>query len=321
MLHHGDCLDIMPTLEADSVALIYADPPFATGRNYVGTAGAFTDTWLSMDAYLDHMRARLVAMRRVLSPAGSIYLHCDDTACHRLRCLMDDVFGIAAYRNTVIWKRSVANFGKSTFSRIADHILVYASNNATFNPLYRKHTQKYLDAKFRFDDGDGRGKYRLNGLNDTRETGHFYEWRGFPSPPKGYVCSEKTMARLHDDNRLVYPFLPNGDLDTSKRIQQKLYLSDSKGRPVSNVWDDINVLNAVSRERTGYPTQKPLALLERIVAASSNPGDMVFDPFMGSGTTLVAAKRLGRRFAGCDVSADAVKVAEARLADATERLV
>ena len=318
MLHQGDCLDILPTLEAESVALIYADPPFNSGRNYAGKAGQFTDTWDSMDAYLDFMRARLVEMRRVLS--GSIYFHCDDSACHRLRCLMDDVFGEAAYRNTVIWVRSGSRGKVSrTFGRLADFILVYAMPKATFNPQYKSHL-KASAAHFRHDDKDGKGPYRWNSVDKPDHLGYRYDFMGYPCPRKGYVAPLETMEKWHREGRLVLRKKSDGSLDHSKPIHRKFYLSESKGAEVGNVWGDISRVYAKAHENVNYPTQKPLALLERIVEASSVPGDLVFDPFMGSGTALVAAKKMGRRFGGCDVSADAIRVATERLADADDLL-
>lgn len=310
MLHHGDCLEVLPTLDAGCVALIYADPPFASGRNYVGTAGAFTDTWLSMDAYLDYMRERLVAMRRVLSPTGSIYLHCDDTACHRLRCVMDDVFGASAFKSQIAWKRANPK-GNATrmFGRIVDTILLYARPEAVYNPQYVPLSPASVEA-YSHNDHDGKGPYQRISLS-AYDGAQMYEWKGWSPPKAGWKYDIETMQALHDDGRIYYPQHRDGTPDHGRTIRLKHYLSSSKGSPVGNLWSDIE--RAGEGERVDYPTQKPLALLERIVAASSAVGDLVFDPFMGSGTTLVAAKRLGRRFGGCDVSADAITAATARL--------
>ena len=303
MIEQGDCLDVLPGLPDESVDLIYADPPFNSGRDYSGKAGAFSDTFASMADYIDWIRPRLAEMWRVCG--GSLYLHCDDSACHRLRCLLDDVCGESAYRNTVIWIRSGPRGRVSrTFSRVADHLLVYARPKATFNPEYGPHSKKGAK-EFRHDDGDGKGAYKWASVAKPDHLGYRYDWNGYPTPRNGYVCPRETMDRWHADGLLV--------LREGQPIRRKCYLSDSNGAEIGNVWSDIGRLLAWSNENVGYPTQKPVALLERIIAASSNPGDLVLDPFCGSGTTLVAAQRLGRRFGGCDISADAVKVAKRRL--------
>ena len=335
MIECADCLDFMPSMADGSVDLVYLDPPFCSGRDYEGAAGSFTDRWSatdddaghplaqmvaetagavhgkSMQSYLIYMSVRLLEMRRVLKPAGSIWLHCDDTADAYLKTMMDAVFGHGAFRSKVAWKRTSAqNAATKAFGRVADTLLHYGPEGATFNPQHAEHDPAYVKAKYRHDDGDGRGPYRKDNLAAPTKCANTFDWKGYRAPSTGWRRDEAGMQKLEDAGRLDFP------ASKDKLIQQKRYLSETKGKPVGNVWTDIDVLNSQSKERLGYPTQKPVALLERIVGASSNEGDLVFDPFCGSGTTLVAAARLGRRAVGCDVSADAVRVARGRLADA-----
>ena len=315
MLTQGDCLDVLPTLEAGSVDLIYADPPFNSGRDYAGAAGEFRDTWPSMDTYLEFMRERLEAMARALSPRGSIYLHCDDTAAHRLRCLLDDVFGAQSYSATIIWHRSNSQSSvKHKWGRMADTIFHYARPDATFTPVWKPYSADYISAQFYRDDGDGRGPYSPRyPLRARSGNGHFYEWKGYRVPKEGWSVSIEKMRKLEADNMLWEPTTKNGKPDFASTVYRKKYLSESRGALVGNLWTDIKGMTGPHREFLDYPTQKPLALLERIVTASTNWGDLVFDPFMGSGTTLVAAARHGRRYGGCDVSADALAITRTRL--------
>ena len=313
MVVQGDCLDVMKGMEPGSVDLVYLDPPFNSGRDYAGDAGEFRDTWSSMAEYLDFIRERLVEVNRILHPeTGSVYLHCDDTAVHRLRCVMDDVFGVRKFRGNVLWKRRVnANIATKFFTKMTDHILCFGASGAVFNVQYERSDPEYIDEYFKHNDGDGRGPYSLVPLFHPVK-GYYYEWKGFRVPDKGWVCPARTMKRYDDEGLIHYP--PN----LSSLISRKQFLSDWPGKKIGNLWTDIPTLAGASDEMVGYPTQKPLALLGRIISASSAPGDMVFDPFMGSGTTLVAARRLGRRCAGCDISPDAVAVAKRRLDEATD---
>ena len=247
------------------------------------------------------MRPRLAEMWRVCG--GSLWLHCDDTAVCDLRMTLDAVCGGSAYRNMICWKRSdVKCDAKKSFGRVGDFILHYARPSATFNPQFTPLKDIYIATAYRHDDGDGRGRYRLSDLGNPRPGGYDYHYKGFAPPANGWNCPERTMQRHDREGRLHFPRAHDG------RIQFKRYLKDSNGTPVGNVWTDISHL-----QNPDYPTEKPVALLSRIVEASSNPDDLVLDPFCGSGTTLLAAKRLGRRFIGCDVSADAVALATDRL--------
>ena len=170
------------------------------------------------------------------------------------------------------------------------------------------YSDDYINATFKLDDNDGRGKYCKSPLNSPN-VGTFFTYKGHKPPKRGWRHSLETMQALDNDNRLVFPSTPNG------RLMKKRYLNEAKGMPVGNLWNDINFIANHHNESTGYPTQKPLKLLERIIKASSNEGDLVLDCFLGSGTTAVACKRLGRRFVGVDCNSKAIEIAEKRLAN------
>jgi DNA modification methylase len=272
-----------------------------------------------MMAYLVMMANRLVELHRVLKPTGSLYLHCDPTASHYLKIVLDAIFGTQNFTNEIIWKRQSAHSdAKTKFSDVADIILFFTkSNSALFNPQYTEYDQSYVSNFYRFDDKDGRGIYRLGDMaSPNPRPNMMYEWMGFPYPAKGWRYQRETMQKLHDEGRIHYPRHADGSFDTSKRPSLKRYLNEQEGSIVTNVWDDINPLHASDAERLGYPTQKPLALLERIILSSSNEGDIVLDPFCGCGTAIHAAQTLKREWIGVDVTHLAISLIEKRMRDA-----
>jgi len=236
-----------------------------------------------MMAYLAMMAARLIELRRVLKPTGSLYLHCDPTASHYLKALLDSVFGPTLFQNEIVWKRTTTHSDSKTWSRVADCIFFYTKGKGfTWNTPREPHSDEYVAAKYNHDDGDGRGRYHLdNMLSPNPRPNMTYEWRGFPSPAIGWRYSRETMAQLDAEGRIWYPRNKQGAFDTSKRPRLKRYLDEMDGGVLGTVWTDIPPINSQAQERLGYPTQKPLALLERIIAASSNEGDVVLDPFCG----------------------------------------
>jgi adenine specific DNA methylase Mod len=246
-------------------------------------------------AYLVMMTARLIELRRVLTPTGSLYLHCDPTASHYLKVILDAIFGPERFRGEVTWVRTTTHGDAKRWSPNADIILYYGKGDTvTWNPVYLPHTDAYLASKYRHQDPDGR-RYRLDNMTSPNPRPNLtYEWRGHQPPPNGWRYSRDTMQRLHDEGRIWYPD------SKSKRPQLKRYLDEQPGAVAGNVWTDISPINSRAAERLGYPTQKPLALLERIISASSNAGDVVLDPFCGCGTTVDAAQKLGRRWIGID---------------------
>jgi site-specific DNA-methyltransferase (adenine-specific) len=270
-----------------------------------------------MMAYLAMMAARLIELHRVLKPTGSLYLHCDPVASHYLKILLDSVFGIENYRNEITWKRTTTHSDSKTWSKVADILFFYTKSKAfTWHTPRDQHTEEYQADKYRHDDGDGRFYMLDNMTRPNPRPNMMYEWKGFPFPEKGWRYSRETIQRLDDEGRIWYPHTTDGQLDVSKRPRLKRYLDEMEGGVMGCVWSDISPLNSQSRERLGYPTQKPLALLERIIAASSNEGDLILDPFCGCGTAVHAAQRLNRQWIGIDITHLAISLIERRLKDA-----
>ncbi len=268
-----------------------------------------------MMAYLVMMAARLVELHRVLKPTGSIYLHCDPTASAYLRIVMDTIFGVFNFRNEIVWKRTSAHSDAKKWSPVND-ILLYYTKTDTFvwNAPYGGYDEEHVSRKYIHDDGDGRGSYTLSDMaSPNPRPNMMYDWMGFAHPKKGWRYSKETMQQLHDEGRIYYPRHEDGTLDTSRRPRLKRYLKEMSGRVTDSNWTDIFPINAMAKERMGYPTQKPLALLERIIEASSNEGDVVLDPFCGCGTTLAAAHRLNRRWIGIDITHLAIALNKYRL--------
>ena len=261
-----------------------------------------------MMAYLVMMAARLVELHRVLKPTGSLYLHCDPTASHYLKIILDTIFGPQNFRNEIIWQRTNVHSDSKTWSHVSDAIFFYTrSNSFTWNPIYLPHSEKHIESKYTGIEADGR-RYTLSDMTSPNPRPNMmYEWKGHASPPNGWRYSRETMAKLDAEGRIWYP------ADKAKRPRLKRYLDEMPGTLVSNVWTDINPINSQAAERLGYPTQKPLALLERIISASSNPGDVVLDPFCGCGTTIAAAQKLGRRWIGIDITHLSISLQKYRL--------
>lgn len=269
-----------------------------------------------MMAYLAMMSVRLIEMQRVLKPTGSLYLHCDPTASHYLKLLLDSIFGFDRFRNEIVWKRTTTHSDAKTWSRVADNILFYTKGKTfTWNTPREAYSDNYLATKYNHREADGR-RYMLDNMTSPNPRPNMmYEWKGFPFPAKGWRYSKETMAELDAAGRIWYPTNKYGDYDTNKRPRLKRYLEEMAGGVMGTIWTDIAPVNSQARERIGYPTQKPVALLERLVAASSNPGDVVLDPFCGCGTTVEAAENLGRQWIGLDVTHHAIDVIEGRLND------
>jgi len=271
-------------------------------------------------AYLIYMVQRLLYMKTILRPTGSIFLHCDQTASHYIKVMMDGIFGHDNFRNEIVWKRQSAHSdARSKFSAVSDAILFYAaSKHAKFFPQYVDHDPDYVDKFYRFDDNDGRGRYRLGDMSApkgggmaaiNRNTGlpnGWHVYKGFEPPATGWRYSPETLARLDSEGRIYFPRHKDGQLDTSRRLALKRYLDEQKGSIVTNVWTDISPVQG--GESLGYPTQKPVSLLERIIASTTEPGDIVFDPFCGCGTTVYAASKLNRKWIGCDIAILAIKL-------------
>ncbi len=282
-----------------------------------------------MMAYLTMMAQRMIELHRVLKPTGSIYLHCDPTASHYLKLLLDAVFGPEKFRNEITWKRTSAHNSAGRYGPNQDTILFYSkSPTYTWNQVYQKYDESYVERYYRHVDENGR--YRLSDLTGAgvRHGDSGEPWRGVNptevgrhwAVPRsvalqsgtGDVNSLTSQQKLDilDEMGLVY-WPPNGRVP-----QRKRYLDESNPEmPAQSIWTDIQPIGAQARERLGYPTQKPEALLERIINASSNEGDVVLDPFCGCGTATVAAERLNRRWIGIDVTHLAITLVRHRLRD------
>ena len=364
----GDNLDILRGLNSETVDLIYLDPPFNSNRNYEAPVGskaagaAFKDAWTlsdldvawagliaeeqpavanlldtagqthgkGMQSYLTMMAIRLLEMRRVLKSTGSIYLHCDQTAGHYLKVLMDAIFGAKNFWAAITWKRTSAHNDR-LFGSESDTILVYGDGVQNLDAVRVPLRDKNISSKYRYHDD--KGQYRTGDLTgagtSSGESGA--AWRGFdPSAigrhwavPKtgkyalyldtillpGYLGISGVHERLDalDETGMIH-YSSKGGMPALKR-----YLTPDAGQLPGDIWTDIDVVNAQAKERIGYPTQKPVALLERIIAASSNEGDMVLDPFCGCATACIAAERLGRKWVGIDISPKAVELVNTRL--------
>lgn len=259
----------------------------------------------SMMAYLVMMIPRLVELRRVLKPTGSIYVHCDPTASHYLKLLMDGIFGPENFRNEIVWKRFSFHADAKRFGRVSDRILYFTKSEAfQFEQVRIPFSKEYLESKFTHVDADGR-TYRLSDLNPPAGRGPVYEFHGVTKP---WRVTQEKMLKLEREGRIY---------TGSKVAQLKRYLDELDGQAVNDIWTDVAPINPQAAERLGYPTQKPEALLERIINASSNPGDIVLDAFAGCGTSTAVAQKLGRRWIGIDIAIPAIDVIVKRLEDST----
>ena len=350
-LYFGDCLEVMrQDIPSESVDLIYLDPPFNSKRLYNAFMEgaqflAFDDTWQwheaiddfdelaakpayadlmeglrrmlgegSQLAYLSYMANRLVECRRVLKPTGSIYLHCDPTMSHYLKAVMDGIFGARNFKNEIIWKRAntvKGNFGQSSkfFGPNTDTILFYSANTdfdaRVFHQPFRPYTEEAIKSYSHVEAGTGR-RYRLvsmTGPGGAAKGNPSYEVMGVT---RYWRYSKKRMQDLIRQGLVV-------QTSPGTVPRRKYYLDEGRGVAIQSLWDDISALAPTSKERRGYPTQKPLKLLERIIQANSNEGDVVLDPFCGCGTTIHAAQNLSRRWIGIDICVNACKEIERRM--------
>jgi adenine specific DNA methylase Mod len=341
-------------IKDESVDLIYLDPPFNSDANYnvlfkhgsepsQAQAEAFRDTWdwgdsasrayddvirangdvalvlsglrrwlgeNAMMAYLAMMTARFLELRRVLKPDGSIYLHCDPTAGHYLKIILDSVFGHGGWRNEIIWQRTSSHNDPKRYGRIHDSIFYFTKSDApTWNQIYEKPDKDFFDAHDFETDENGQ-RFRKRDLTAPYRGGPSgqYKWKG-RMPPKGRMWSytNENMLKLEAEGRVVYT--------RTGMPRLKIPVDQLKGLPLQDVWANPELwLNSAAKERIGYPTQKPLALLDRIIRASSNEGDVILDPFCGCGTSVEASENANRQWIGIDVTHYAVTLIERRLA-------
>jgi adenine-specific DNA-methyltransferase len=326
----GDNLLAMQALLAQGyegkINLIYIDPPFDSKADYshrmviegneftkepsVIERLAYKDTWAGgTDSYLDMLYPRLQLMKRLLAENGSIYVHVGANISAYVRILLDEVFGKENFLAEIIWKRTTAHSDSTTYGNVHDTIFYYVRSKGirVWVPQYQPYDESYIKSHYRFLDEQGR-RYRRDNLTAPRGAGPIYEWKGITRP---WRFTRENMERLEKEGRLLY---------TKKGIPEyKRYLDEMPGVPLQSVWADIPPVNSQALEDTRFDTQKPKALLARIIKASSNPGDLVADFFCGSGTTLVVAEELGRRWIGCELGKVGVQVTRSRLVKAGAR--
>jgi len=342
-------------IQSESVDLIYLDPPFNSNRSYNvlfkdesgvssdAQISAFDDSWHwgdtaqqtyeelltkapnnvasminslhqfiganQMMAYLVMMTVRLVELHRVLRPSGSLYLHCDPTASHYLKILLDMIFGVENFLNEVCWERFNFHADAKRWGRLHDVLLMYSKEHGSFlfNTQRKEYDEKYIASHFKKDET---GKmYTLdnpvaNGQGPARA---FFGTNLEPSPGTHWRFSQERIDSMTAEGLIV--------MTSSGRPRIKRYLDTMEGQVIGDVWTDIPIINSQATERLGYPTQKPLALLERIIQASSKPGDVVLDPFSGCGSCISAAQRLGRQWIGIDITHLAIAMHKSRLKD------
>ena len=270
----------------------------------------------ALTAYLAMMAVRLVELHRVLKPTGSLYLHCDPTASHYLKILLDAVFGARNFRNEIVWQRYGSHNDSKVFGKVHDIVFFYSKGKViTFNKQFGVYSADYVKDRFRYVDANGRRFAEQNLSSPSPRPNLSYPFLAkngitYPPPANGWKYTIDRMQTLDDEDRLHYPTKLDG------RLRFKNFLDEMPGPPVQDIWTDVGLIGGSSPERLGYPTQKPVALLERILNASSNPGDVVLDPFCGCGTTVHAAQKLGRQWIGIDVTHIAIGLIETRLRSA-----
>jgi site-specific DNA-methyltransferase (adenine-specific) len=355
-LYTGDNLYILNGMNSESVDLIYLDPPFNSKRTYSAPIGSkaagasFDDMWTwedvdkaylerlandypaltefiesigkingkSMMSYITYMVQRLIEMHRILKSTGSFYLHCDPTASHYLKIVLDEIFGKSNFRNEIVWQRMVgakgSQFKPKKYGASSDVILFYVKSDDAYFDIYAVSELSEADKIKKFPLIDEKTSRRY--YNDSAHIwcnpsmgdrpNLCYEWRGFTNPhASGWRLSKERLEEEYQKGNIV--IRPNGKLERRK------YEDDYRGETLNNVWSDIPIVRG--KEATGYPTQKPLALLERIIKASCPSGGIVLDPFCGCATTCVAAEKLERRWIGVDIEQQAAKVVMERLKD------
>lgn len=320
-LYHADNLDVLNYLLNDEkvsghVNLIYIDPPYNTGGAFETRdfKHAYSDNY-TIEEYLDFMRSRLDLMFQLLSDSGSIYVHLDSNMVFHVKVMMDEIFGMRNFKGMITRKKCKSkNFTSKTFGNISDYILFYTkSDTPVWNRPYEEWTDEKILKEYPFvEEGTGRRYKRVPchapGIRNGATGG---PWRGL-MPPEGKHW-QYTIDKLEEmDARGEIYWSSNGN------PRRKVYLDQSKGVPVQDIWLDYLDVNNQNTCITGYPTEKNLDMLKRIISASSNPGDIVLDCFAGSGTTLVAAEELGRQWIGVDIGDESIKTIQERFIRGTK---
>ena len=322
VIYAGDCLHVLKGntyIPDGSVDLIYIDPPWNTKEKYVSfwkdsyKVMSFTDDFRTIGDYIEYMRERMVPLVRKLRPGGTFYYHCDWHCSHYVKTMLDGLFGYSSFLSEIVWQRTSARSDSRRVNHIHDTILVYTTGpNYTFNPQHTDYTEEYKDKFYRYvEEGTGK-RFMADNLTaaGTRQGASGQPWRGIDPRKRGnhWKYTIERLEELDAEGRIYWPNKANG------MPRYKRYLIEMPGVPLQSIWTDIPPVQAHAKERLGYPTQKPIALLKRIINMSSNPGDVVLDAFCGCGTTIEAAQELGRNWIGIDISHVACRaVAEDRL--------
>lgn len=324
----GDNLQVMSHLLKEyrgKIDLIYIDPPFDSKAQYKKTIKIkgsdvsndsmafeekqYNDIWTN-DTYLQFMYERIILMRELLADTGSIWVHCDQSKGHYIKIILDEIFGQNNFINHITWKRTFAHGdmgqGAKHLGRISDYILVYQkSDNVKLNSVYTPYEEDYIKRVYKYSDADGRKwqSVSLTAPGGASKGNPFYEFLGVT---RYWQYSKENINKLYLEGK-IYQSKP-GSVP-----RRKMYLDEAKGVPLQDIWTDIVPVQGASSENESYPTQKPISLLDRIVEVATNPGDIVFDCFMGSGTTQAVAMKLGRKFIGADINLGAVQITTKRL--------
>ncbi len=321
-----DCLEFLKNYDGKKFDLVYLDPPFFLDRTFSLVAAnndvSFKGDWDDQNIeefchqvagrsgsealvkYLSWLYPRLKMIHEHSSDASSIFLHIGTREAPYVSILMDKIYGFSNWRSTITWQRSHPhNNLKKSLGNVSDYIFYYSKGKEyTFNLLHTPHDEVYLANSF--SNEDERGAYALAPIiQEKSRRGHFYEYKGV-TPPFGWRIRKETLATLDENNRVHWG---------TNRAYKKIYLEEAKGAALQNIWSDIHNITRTEVDNRKYPTQKPVKLLERIVQLASNVGDLVYDPFCGSGTTLVAAVRHGRDAIGTDISSEALKISRERV--------
>ena len=325
MIVQGDNLQFFKTCFLDQdplirgkvkgkVKLVVMDPPFATKSDFAASAGedSYSDQ-VDRGEFIESIRERLVFVSELLSNDGSVYVHLDLRMVHQVKTVMDEIFSRENFQSEIVWKRTAAHNDTRGIGNITDMLLFYRKSDASeWNPQFVPFDDEYLEQFYRFNEPDGR-RYRLHQIERNPALGVrqnlIYPFNNY-TPKYGWMVEKTKLLEMDKKGMIVWS--KNG------KPQRKIYLDQEQGRPITNLWDDVSPVQSQARERVDYPTQKPEALLERIVLASSNPGDLVMDPFGGSGTTAAVAEKLGRRWITCDFGKHAIYTMQKRLATIAE---
>lgn len=325
------------TKKQGGIKLIYIDPPFDVGADFsmkieVGEDKeefikeanileelAYRDTWgKGADSFIAMIYERLLLMRDLLSNDGSIYVHCDWRVNGYIRLILDEIFGKDNFRNEIIWKRKTGTANsKNAYGVQTDSIFYYTkTDDYKYERQFRKDsvTVEEINEKFNLVDEKGR-KYWSGDLGSPNPRPNLkYDYKGYSPPTNGWAVNIELMKKWDEEGKLIFPASKSG------RIRRKMFLDDWQGFEIQNLWDNISPVQPQAKERADYPTQKPEALIERIIKASSNEGDIVCDFFCGSGTTLAVAEKLGRKWVGADLGKFAIHTTRKRLLDIQRQL-